>query len=1029
MQEMFDRWLLQLSTVMNELRDSNPRLRSDLMTRGSREVYGDVEGKLRGVERQALLVQSEARAVRESVETLRSEWLAARRWTDDGLDDLFAELAPLFNTNPVTAGRRWMTELLDGLDAQEWNAVAKIASEPFPWPAKFRAGVAAIRSGLADWDELGGEAGLAMLERLAREGGLERWDRILRPRLRARAHRLAAWVALRRVNGPTTALKHINEAVDIYPFGGRMLAERAAYFLFVADFDRAATDAQQAIESAGEEPNGYLELGIWAELTGEFDAADELYRRGLERKPTFEIAQLASRSSMIDPPGRLLGVGADVLWSRGHANTALRLADEALLANVRGAEPHPQAFVHRLRSHILASLHPDSPGRAAMPALRAGKLYMWNSAPKDALVDLTRAIKLNPALEEAGWLRADALLAQSLPLGATVPDFDILEEARAAWMWQYDKRPPHANTSWAYLTRAVIADLATQQPNGRRHLGIWTAIRFVEQALVYDGSDAQRWGYAGQYLRYAGLEELALETIEEGSRLSPDDRRILVERLLLLVLHGPAEKAERVADQLVTVYGHDPTVQAVKALMALREGKWPHAIRLLDLPLADGNDPLWYLDMRALCHAADGRTDAALGDHSLMLSRQAEGDAPAIDGIDKCRLATAAVMTGEMVDAERWLDRARLDPTTPERRLCVASAWVQLATGDVQAARTSNEQATADTRSDVQLGDLERELRVRLGLLGHAGEAVETQLMAALETTSTEQAARAGATEPAADDELKRALADVGSWRDQEAKVLARTALLAIAARRNLRDGRLGAAIELYEELRGSFDPAAEVGLAHALESQSAELAREGDVEAVRTVQERLVGLGAISPVASVLAITDAYADVGRVDEARAYLAERLADAHKPADVALVHRRMGMLELGSGHPDSAKEHLGKALKAIRSWSNTRLTGELEVALSVAALLEDDETEAERRLDAALEAWRGPGAGEAELLVVTEFKRLAEQARPEASAATASIVARWAEREGLELIDPVSGEQRDADAGTLPPRDEEAGGGS
>ena len=143
-------------------------------------------------------------------------------------------------------------------------------------------------------------------------------------------------------------------------------SERAAYWLFVGDFERAAADAQQAIDLAPGDPSGHLMLGLWSELTGEFEEAEELYARALERMTIHAISTLTQRASLIDPTGLQLAVAGERLVEARRRQAALDAGSAALSYGVRGRAAHAEARVYRLRSRALELHAGGSEGRCRL---------------------------------------------------------------------------------------------------------------------------------------------------------------------------------------------------------------------------------------------------------------------------------------------------------------------------------------------------------------------------------------------------------------------------------------------------------------------------------------------------------------------------------------------------------------------------------------------------------------------------------------------------------------------------------------
>jgi len=363
------------------------------------------------------------------------------------------------------------------------------------------------------------------------------------------------------------------------------------------------------------------------------------------------------------------------------------------------------------------------------------------------------------------------------------------------------------------VTRAIISDLESQRPEADRRAGLFEALMYVEKALVHNHTDAQRWGYVAQFLRYLGLEQLAFEAAESGYRLASADRQVLVERLPLLANRREFEEAETVAERLVAMYGEDPWVSAVRAWLALHHRHdWKRTLELLELPIEQGNDPAWYREMEALAHLGLRAVKDARAAYKKLL------EAPPIDGNTKCRLARASLALGKKGNAKRWLDNARDDATTPRSAYLVTRALRALADDDVKAPAQSLEEAVRVATSTVEVDDVVFEITLAMRSLGPGGRpsARKRALLAETEHAVAEHKEWLERNPPTADAELDAALAEL---EDGSLEVPA-VALVALAARRDAAAGRADRAWERYERLRESrFEPEATIVLSRSARS------------------------------------------------------------------------------------------------------------------------------------------------------------------------------------------------------------------
>jgi tetratricopeptide (TPR) repeat protein len=905
------------------------------------------------------------------VEELHAEWRAARRYDEEVLTGLLAELTASVAADPETGAQDWLSEVLDALDAREWDAVELLAGRELSWPDALAGGAQLIREAIATWG--GGEdaAGLELMLRLG-EKRLAGWEDVLSPELRSRAHRLAAWIALRRLKAPDLAEQHLGRAIALWPHAGRMHAERAAYYLSIGDLDRAATDAQHSVELAKDDAAGYLELGIWAELSGDFDDADEFYRKALALLQTFDVARLATRASLIDPSGRLLTRAAERLLQSRRPDDALMIADAALQADQRGPELHPQAASHVARSIALEQRRDHAAAAAA--AVRAGKLHAWNGDVRLAIEQFERAEDLDDGLQDVGWLLADARLTMSLPRGARLTDQTAVGKALGTWeRWAAKVGHPRGDTSWAYLTRAMIADLGTQRPGVDRLAGVWEALLYVEKALVHDEVDAQRWGYAAQYLRYVHLDELAFEAADRGYKLGSGDRQVLAERLAQLAYRGRFDEADQVADELVTMFGNDPWVSAARAWLAIhshRETRYSDGLGLLELPLAGGNDPSWYYEMRALCHVGLQNVDAARQDCRELLAK-----ALPVDGTTKCRLQVAAVAVGNAEQAAHWSSEAAQDPTSRVITCLTADAFAAFARDDLDQATDLLSRAAQLATSVIELRDIVDLMRLRLPLLTDDPDVASAheRTLQAIATGPVRDSERT-LSPMGPDQELKQACATYGDH--PTAPPVIHLALLAVSARRATQAGRLGDAAASYQELLSStFEPEATIGLARTLRGLAKQQAAAGDVEQVRQLTERMTALGNVSPADVASTVASALERSGSRAEAREQLKTAIAMAADDRERAKLHQRAGGLALADDDLDDASLHLQAALETAEKYDAHARKGQVQIRMALIAILRQDPAAAREHLLAAARAWREGGALDPTAALIGELRGL------------------------------------------------------
>jgi tetratricopeptide (TPR) repeat protein len=969
-----------------------------LRTNGSQERFERVEEDLNhlvGLSRASIPALEQ---LRESVHALHDDWVTERRYTNQGLSRLEQQLRDAFEREPMMAARQWLEEILDAIRAAEWAAAARLADGSFEFADELAGGAATVRTGLARWREGNDQAGVSLMTTLGK-GTLRGWEAVLKPEVRTRACRLAAWICLRRLNDAEAAAEHLANAIALDPQEGVNYAERAAYYLFLEQLDSASADARRAIEHAPDDAAGYLHLGAWAEGTGLFADAEQLYRDALARLRPPAIAQIQQRASLVDPSGGLLLLAAEERLTAGRLELALQTVDAALAKGVRGSDPHPDAAAFELKSRIYEQR--EGFGRpAAEAAVEAAKRYLWNDDPSRAQALLERTINVDGSETESGWLLADVTMASAFPPGTSEPDQQKVDAAKAIWDRTSAKfGSPTSNLSWAFLTRAIIADSEAYEAGADRQQSSGEALFYTERAIVQGELDAQRWGLAGRYLRLLNYDQLAYEAVIRAQALDPLERTGLNELLALLAMFGHFEEASDVARRLTETYGEDPWVNGVRAWLALENEEYLQALEYLALPLARTYDLGWYLGLRALCNLAIGRINAARDDYRAVIERTA-----AVAGYHKSHLAIANALLGDLGSAEHWAQQARADPTIRPADALEALAYVELLKEDHRQAAELLREAISKTTNITELDTLVRYFPLRLGALDRDAQTVRSlQDLARRVLVAADQERRLSLREHPRTPEIE---VDDALSRDTSGE-LWRLAFLAVQSRRHKDAADFAAASESYERLQGTaFEPEATIALTRTLTLASAVAASEGDVETVESTQAELLRLGGTNPTWAAINIAACLDTAGRIPEARERLEEALGEVVDPRDGAEILRRLGDLAIIQGTSEVARNYFGRALETAQRADDLANVAQLHTRLALIDLADEDFAHAGTNVQAAISAWQGVGHYEPAWAVWQEVHTLLS-AHPGAWTVDApdtltKTVAALAEQAGLDL---------------------------
>jgi Tetratricopeptide repeat len=942
----------------DEIVDAKSAFDEDLRDAESADDYEDARQTLRDLAYNAEAGAKRLRTLAAYVTTLQEDWAATRRYTEAGLDALVEELTDTFGTDPVAGARRWLAELFDAIRLREYAAARTIATGGFAFADEQASGAERIERDLAAWLDGNEEAGLGLLDALAR-ANVDGWKKIIDVPARTRAHRLAAWIALRRLGDPSLAAKHLDDALELDSLEGPNNAERASLDLFSGELERAAPVARRAIEFAPSDPSGYVALGAWAELVGQFDDARDLFARALDRMPVHMIATIPRRASILDPPGALLLAAAERLLRANRPDNAVEAADAAFQMGVLGPTSFPEADAFRVRSRALEKTGRGARKEAASAAVEAGKRYLWNEQIDEAIEELSRTRKLDDSIAEAAWLLADALTVKSLPSGAAVPDDELVERARSEWEKAAKKfKPPAGALSWAFLTRAAIADLASYAPGQDRGLGSFEAVLHVERALVHDEGEPRRWGLAARHMRACGLDNLGLEAVERGYAVGPSDSVVLSERLALLANLNRLEEAARAAEEWQALYGEDPWLNGVLAWIAYHEDRPQHALKLLEQSIALDADPTWSYGLRINSRLALGDIEGAREDSKALVER----DQP-ISLAAGVQIALAQATLGDRDHAREVLGETLSNATAraTDSDYLFAKFFLAMLEDDVDAGEELLREALRNAPTVRDVDTTVKEAKHRLLLTDEKGR---ERREAAVERAVGVAAARRSELEanpPSADRELSLALAnDVGaSGSDLD---IPTAGLLAIRGRRLFQIGLWLDSAADYERLRWpSFEPEASVALERALTNATSERMAARDVVAVIEIQEKLERLGLTDPVQAGLAVAAAIEADDRRDDARAHLTRLLERYSRDARIHAVHQRLGELWLRSGDLDQARASFETALEIARRRDDFGRCAELEARLGVLSLAATGEQAGAEHLRAALDAWSSAGA--------------------------------------------------------------------
>ncbi len=735
------------------------------------------------------------------------------------------------------------------------------------------------------------------------------------------------------------ATELVDELVQQAPTDAFAHVERAGLSLAAGAGEAAGEEAHRAIELDPADPRPYVQAGVVAESLGDFVNAMELYDEGARR--LLGAAPLISApewASFLKPTGLFFLMWAKALREHRLLSKALTAVDRALAEGVAGASPYPEADAHDVHWRLLEDVDAPLP-EVTSAAFDAGKRHYWNNDHQRAVEALRLATRAEGHIPDAGWYLAASLAAQNDP--------DCSRLAAETWDdWRNLVGSPAPKDAWAYALRAALETVVTPTDDVGTAPYAWRGIVLCEKGLVLDPLEAELWATLCRNLRILGLRKLALEAVEGGYQVNPDNQSILHERVAVLGDEGRLPEALETWDRIPDA-ARDPWLSGVKALLLRLLGRPEEAIEYLELPLSGSWDLGWYRDLRAACYVDLGRLDEAVED----LRALPDDEAP-WSGQARGRRIHAWCVLDELQKAHAELDAAMDDQTMIPAERAFAAALVSLVSGDVTSAGVDFDRAVAASTDPVTVDDLVRALDRFLQLRRHTGRPVPggPEVLLRLKTTAEAWTPNRST----ADDDLDGALkASAQAPSSAESRV----ALSAVQARRHLKQGRAEVAAELYAELVGSiFDPESEEALAQALNYSYRDAVWRGDVDRTQAAFGRLQALHRAPVPVLEIAVAEALKGGGRYTEAVATLSEVLPRATEASTRLLVLERLGECALFGGQLELAESSLDEAFGLAVAAEDHSKAARIAVRMSVATLLAGRPAAVASHLQRALREW-------------------------------------------------------------------------
>lgn len=967
--ELLDGWRAELERLPDGDFGSAAALIGDALEESTEpEVYRLVGASLTAFVNESERISTAAQRLLGEYKAIEAAWRREWCYSEQGVEELRADLMARADRRADKAARRWLAQVLAAIEQADFAAVARVAAIQLPFPDELRTGADEVRSAAeaaagGDREQLWG-----LIVTIAR-GQLPGWENQLDDDIRSMAHRIASWLSIDLHGDIAVAREHIDAAITISPYDVRAYVERSALHRIAAESDLALRDAQRVLELRSDAPEGLVALGACAEAVRDFDQADHFYDQALDRLPTWDLRTMRGEALIDRPSGRLLLRASERMLAAQRSRAALKLLEQALDGEISGSGTYPEADAYRLRADALETLDSIPEQEVALASIEAGRRYFWDGRMQDAITEHRRAVRYSDGSDESGWRLADALVsAQQVGLS---PNRELTQEARETWTtWRQRYGPPRGDTSWAYLTRALIAEDSGDTDNDERW---WDALSYVERALIEDDTEARRWVLRGRYMTNLALLKVAAEAFERAEARDPDLPELQWERLALLVMLDRLDDAERAALVLRERVGRHVGITMLRAYVAHRQQRNADALALAE-ELVHERPMANLYELLAVCQLAQRDVLKARESYRAVLDDQSEAS-PALRA-----LAAFAVRGPRDDETDPGARYAEVPSELLGVKALTAYAW-----NESEHARKLLLEAVARASTLGELHQFEHDFRLHLGLLEDAElrAAAERVTDEVLTSAVTAKDAELRTPEITADRELDHAIAAAdaarASGRDTAAPHVAR----AVKAHRLQDRGELDAAAEVYESLLSTpIDRIAKIALSRVLMRRRDELVEARNVERLEGVQARLLQLGAIGAIDRVLVTAPVLVQVGRPAEAQHQLRHALGTVSSTADDReRLLQAMGEAALVARDLQAAREAFEDVVTSARRENRHARVAQQYVRLAVVHLFSGRFAEGRRDISQAQAAWNEAGAFQAHWLLVQEVEQLARTVLP------------------------------------------------
>jgi tetratricopeptide (TPR) repeat protein len=483
--------------------------------------------------------------------------------------------------------------------------------------------------------------------------------------------------------------RYLKEAQRLGGESHLVAAAASVYWWKKKDLRKAQDFARESVRKAKNQPEGYIEWGIWAESEERWDDADSLFEQALDKIPTDSTPAWILDGPLAPTSGRFFLLSAKRLADQNE-ELALKIVDHAIKTGFKGHNDGVaiEAAAHHLRGDLLSKAGVKG-SRVAEAYSNAGNCYYKAAQDAQAVSVLRRAVDENPDDFNTSWLLAEVL--------SWLSDDESGREGVKVWDFTYSQSPPSSIPWSAFRTKVRLSErihgYAAPPPTQ------WESIVFLERAVALADDVPSLWLYLASHHRRLGNESIGLDSAERALALAPDNALALEERAMLLANMGQYSEAEVAINEILS-RSDNTWARALRAWVLARTDRIDEATKILENSVKQDTNIIWYRELLNMCYSQKGEWDKAAQLDEWIFARSAENKKE-----DFFSYGWAALSMRHPAEARRYFDLAAAETSTDPFDTLSGSALTSFALGDLDEGKRLLRKAIGSASQRRQLDD------------------------------------------------------------------------------------------------------------------------------------------------------------------------------------------------------------------------------------------------------------------------------------------------------------------------------------